>query len=409
MRAPSADYTHAPGESFFLRVVLLWLAGIALRLTILAVPPVIPLIHADLNMSETQVGILSGLPPVLFACAAVPGSLLIARFGALPTLVTGLLATALGSALRGAAPDISVLYAATVLTAFGVAVMHPALPPLVRAWLPQRIAFGTAAYANGLLVGEILPVALMIPLVLPLLGSSWRLGFVAWAVPVVAIALVIVALAPRKTAQSNDAPAAPRRGVRAWWPDWKSGLLWRLGVMLGSVNAAYFTTNAFIPDYLHHIGRPDLTSSALTALNVGQLPASFLLLAFASRIERRAWPYMVCGSMSLAAVLAIMFGDGFMIVAGAGVLGFAAAAILVLMLALPPLLTEPDDVHRMSAGMFTISYSCAVIVPIVSGLGWDLSGVPLVAFAPIALSTLLLIALAPTIRFKRELEKRQST
>src|SRR5262252_7067323 len=100
MRAPSADYPHAAGESFFLRVVLLWLAGVALRLTILAVPPVIPLIHTDLNMSETQVGILSGLPPVLFACAAVPGSLLIARFGALPTLLTGLIATAVGSALR---------------------------------------------------------------------------------------------------------------------------------------------------------------------------------------------------------------------------------------------------------------------------------------------------------------------
>ena len=69
-------------------------------------PPVIPLIRTDLGMSETQVGILSGLPPVLFACTAVLGSLLIARFGALATLIVGLLATAAGSALRGAAPDV---------------------------------------------------------------------------------------------------------------------------------------------------------------------------------------------------------------------------------------------------------------------------------------------------------------
>ena len=47
-------------------------------------------------MSETQVGILTGLPPVLFACAAVLGSLLIARFGALTTLVAGLFVTAAG-------------------------------------------------------------------------------------------------------------------------------------------------------------------------------------------------------------------------------------------------------------------------------------------------------------------------
>ena len=74
-------------------------------------PPVIPLIRTDLGMSETQVGILTGLPPVLFACTAVLGSLLIARFGALATLIAGLLATAAGSALRGAAPEMLTLYA----------------------------------------------------------------------------------------------------------------------------------------------------------------------------------------------------------------------------------------------------------------------------------------------------------
>ena len=34
-------------------LLLLWLAGVALRLTILAVPPVIPLIHDELNLSAT--------------------------------------------------------------------------------------------------------------------------------------------------------------------------------------------------------------------------------------------------------------------------------------------------------------------------------------------------------------------
>ena len=71
---------------FWLAVGLLWLAGVGLRLTILAVPPVITLMQADLHLSGTQIGILSGLPVILFATAALPGSLLIARFGALPTL-----------------------------------------------------------------------------------------------------------------------------------------------------------------------------------------------------------------------------------------------------------------------------------------------------------------------------------
>jgi hypothetical protein len=36
--------------------------------------------------------------------------------------------------------------------------MHPSMPPLARTWLPDRTGFATAVYANGLLIGEILPV-----------------------------------------------------------------------------------------------------------------------------------------------------------------------------------------------------------------------------------------------------------
>jgi CP family cyanate transporter-like MFS transporter len=68
------------------------------------------------------------------------------------------------------------------------------------------------------------------------------------------------------------------------------------------------------------------------------------------------------------------------------------------MLALPPLLSAPEDVPRMAAGMFTISYSCAVIVPIISGLVWDATGVPATGFVPIAVAALLIIVFAPTLR-----------
>src|ERR1043166_7351251 len=270
MLAPT-ETEAAARRQFLLCAVLLWLAGNGLRITILAVPPVIPLIRVDLGMSETQVGILTGLPSVLFACTAVLGSLLIARFGALNTLIAGLLLTAAGSALRGAAPDIVLLYAATVLTGFGVTIMHPSLPPLVRAWMPHRIGFGTALFTNGLLVGEILPVALTIPVALPLLQNSWRESFVLWAAPVALIALVITLSAPRTSVAAQAQKTAQR-----WWPDWRDPLIWRLGIALGSINAIYFSTNAFLPDYLHHAGRPDLVSAALTALNLGQIPASFL-------------------------------------------------------------------------------------------------------------------------------------
>src|SRR5699024_10157298 len=157
----------------------------------------------------------------------------------------------------------------------GVAVMQVTMPSAVRDWVPGRIAFATAVYTNGLLIGEVLPVALTLPLVLPLVGT-WQAGFEVWSVPVVSIAAVLAGCAPRGATSG----AAPVR--RRWWPNWRDLLIWRPGLMLGTVNAIYCATNAFIPDYLRAHGDGDWISAALTGLNAGQLPASALLLAFAS-------------------------------------------------------------------------------------------------------------------------------
>jgi MFS transporter, CP family, cyanate transporter len=391
--------SHASSAPHFLAsLLLLWLAGTALRLTILAVPPVIPLVHDELNLNATQIGILTGLPPMLFAFAAVPGSLLIARLGVGSALVAGLALNALGGALRGALPDVVWLYCMTIVMGTGVAIMQVTMPTAVRAWLPHRIGFATAVYTNGLLIGEIVPVALMLPLVLPLVGGSWQWGFVVWSIPVAVIAAAVMLVAPRP---NGSMPVVRLR----WWPDWRSSLIWRLGIMLGTINATYFATNAFIPDYMRNIGESQWISAALTGLNSGQLPASFLLLAVADRLERKAWPYVVCGLLCVVATGGIVFGTGAWIVAAATLQGFAAAAILILVLALPPLLSPPDDVHRVTAAMFTISYSCAVVVPIVSGLAWDLTGVAATAFLPIALCGILLVILAPAINHVPRVER----
>jgi cyanate permease len=84
------------------RLVLLWLAGIDLRVTLLAVPPLIPHIHRDLPLDETAVAALLGLPVLLLAMAATLGSMIISRFDARRAVILGLVLLAASSALRGA-------------------------------------------------------------------------------------------------------------------------------------------------------------------------------------------------------------------------------------------------------------------------------------------------------------------
>jgi CP family cyanate transporter-like MFS transporter len=373
-------------------LALLWLAGNGLRMTILAVPPVIPVLRGEFHLSGTEIGILNGLPIVLFAAAALVGSRLVARLGVVAAVVVGLLLTAGGSALRAASPGVVALFAATAVMAAGVAVTQPAMPALVRRLMPREIGFGTAVYTNGLLIGEILPVACF-PLLFALLGESWRATFIFWAVPVVVIAAFIVMAAPR----GGDTFAPPS----GWWPHWRLFDIVRLALVFGSINAVYFTTNAFLPGHLSEGGRPDLVSAALTALNLGQFPASILLVGVARRLERRHWPFVVGGASVLFALGGLVATSGPWTVVFAGLLGFAIGGTFVLALTLPALLSEPQEVALVSAAMFTISYSSAVLVSVFCGMAWDLSGAASFAFLPIVVSALPLVILAPTINFER--------
>jgi CP family cyanate transporter-like MFS transporter len=143
-----------------------------------------------------------------------------------------------------------------------------------------------------------------------------------------------------------------------------------------------------------------LISAALTALNFGQLPASFILLATAERFVRRAWPFVVCGVLFLLCLAGMVMTASLWTVVWAGVLGFLGAVVFTLALTLPPLLSAPADIGRMSAAVFATSYTQALLVSVLSGAAWDLGGTARFAFVPMAINTLPLLILPALMHFR---------
>jgi CP family cyanate transporter-like MFS transporter len=344
-------------------------------MTILAVPPLLPDIHRELHLDETAVGFLTGLPVLLLAIAAVPGSLLIARVGARRALIIGLLSVGVAGAARGLF-SAYVLFAMTFIMGCGVAISQPSMPSLVKAWIPQKIGLGTAVFSNGILIGEIVAVALTGPLLLTSLDGSWQAALAFWSVPVLMTAAAI-ALATKHV--PRDAAAARL----SWWPDWKNATTWKLGFILGGAGAAYWSANAFIPDYLRAFHHAGLTTAALTALNLVQLPASLGVAAVPHRLVGRSWPLSAAGVLTAVATAGLIVLPGSWVIVAAGLLGFSTALVFVLALALPPLLTPEWDTHRLSAAMFTIAYCCPFVGALIGGALWDLSGTAATAFVPV--------------------------
>ena len=375
-------------------LLLLWLSGAALRATILALPPVLPQVTAGLGLHATDIGLLTGLPPLLFALAAVPGAVLIARLGAVRALLAGLALNAVGAAARGFVTGATGLEGATALMCLGIAVMQPALPSLVRTWVPARIGFATAVYTNGLLVGEMAPTAWVPQPMLPLVGGGWRASLVLWAVPVLVAAVLVAMLGLREKGAASPVAVG-------WWPDWRDGRVWWLGLMLGGINATYFGLNGFVPGWLDANGFPGLVRPALLAINLAQIPASMLLLVYAGQLVRRPMAYAVAGAALLSGVIGIVLMPGPAAVAWAALAGFAGGMLLTLALALPSLIGAAADVPRLSAAMFTISYALAMAAALLAGRLWGMTGLPALAFLPFGLTALAVILLGATLKLTK--------
>jgi MFS transporter, CP family, cyanate transporter len=369
---------------------LLWTCGVCLRLTVLAVPPVIALIQRDLDLSGTEVGLLGGIPVVIFAIFAAPGSIVVARIGVRGALTSGLAVAAAGTLLRTGASNAWQLYLTSVLMSVGIAIMQPSMAAAVREWFPRRPAFGTAVYTNGLIMGEIIPVATMLSLVLPYFAGNWRLALGVWALPLVATAAAVALFAPKAAANVSAKHTA------RWLPQLNSRLNWRIGLTLGSITSTYFCLNSFLPACLNASGHQELIGEALTALNAGQIPAAFLLLLIADKLQGKRWPFLTLGALFCVCVVGIMASASGWTVFWAGVAGFSCGAALALGLALAPLLcSDPNDVAPTSATALAIGYGFAMLVSFVSGVAWDWAGHAGAALIPILLGCLPILVATP--------------
>ena len=182
---PLAGRCARPRRRYSCVLALLWLAGAAMRIPLLAVPPVIPLIHDDLHMTETQVGAADGNAAEHVRArrdAGLAADRPLRRAGGRDVRACDRGAR---RARRGAAAiDVWTLYAATLLMGFGVAILQPAISdPGPRSGRRARMWLANAVSTNGMLIGVTFASALSIPVVLPLLGGSWRLDLLAWSVP----------------------------------------------------------------------------------------------------------------------------------------------------------------------------------------------------------------------------------
>jgi len=145
-----------------------------------------------------------------------------------------------------------------------------------------------------------------------------------------------------------------------------------------------------------------LAGPALISLNGAQVFALILLFLVASRLQRRVWPFLLFGPVMLAGFLGlILVHSPLAVLVCTGLIGISTVMTMTPILALPALLAAPADVARTAAGMLTISYTCAIVIPTICGALWDLTGKPWIVFVPLCLCAIALTVLGAIVSRRR--------
>jgi hypothetical protein len=213
-----------------------------------------------------------------------------------------------------------------------------------------------------------------------------------WSVPVLITALLV-------TVSASHVPPDPAVLKPSGMPDWRSGRMWRLGLLQSSASMIYFGANTFVPDYLHATNQAELVGAALASLNGAPVPAAAVIGLVPLRLlARRETSYGVAVAILIALVVTVTL-PGVPLVVAAGVFGFCAAYILVLSFALPALLAQLAEVARLSAGTFAISYSTAFLVTLLTGAVWDATHLEACAFLPALIGSGIVVTLGSRLVF----------
>jgi CP family cyanate transporter-like MFS transporter len=350
-------------------------------------------VAADLQLSLTVMGALTTLPVLMLALGGVLGAWIIARLGAKQTLVAAIVMMALGSMARAVSLEAGLLLGMTALMGLGLAIMQTVLPTLVRAWTPQLIALSTALYMNGLLMGEVLAAGFTLPVVMPLVNESWRWSIVVWSLPPLLIAWMVMTLTPNVT----KIQTIERRN---WLPNFKDPLVWSLGLVMGCSSTLFFGLNAYMSVLLESRQEGDWVSISLLVFNSAQVAASFLTLKYAARWVGQARPLLLATLLALMSTLWFGLGWGWTAIVAGFMVSLATGVVLILMVSLPPFLTRSEYTAALTAGMFTVGYGLAFLLPTLGGWMVDQWGdarwvlVPMLAIAMLSLPAILVVVRA---------------
>jgi CP family cyanate transporter-like MFS transporter len=358
--------TALPGGGTFLLAAGILLIAANLRPAVTSVPPLLPLIRADLDLSAAAAGLLTTLPLLCFGGLAPFAPSLGRRFGLERALAISLTLLALGLLVR-LAPTAAALFAGTLAAGGAIAFANVLLPALVKRDYGSRAGVATGAYTTSLIIVAALASGFSVPLEHALGGWRQSLGF--WALPAV---FALAVWAPR-TRLRSEPELVEVGGMRRLL---RSPVAWQVAGFMALQTFSFYGLATWLPALYQDHGLSAATAGLLLSImTVAGMPLALVLPGLAMRSRNQSM--YVCGVTVLTAI-----GITGLLVAPTAapylwvvIIGLGQAPALPMALILMVLRSREDrETARLSAMSQSVGYGVAAVGPVLLGAIHDATG-----------------------------------
>ena len=339
-------------------LIALFLGGSGMRIQLVGLGPLVPIIQADLGIPHAVAGLLTTIPVLCMAAAAIPASTIAARVSPRVGVAGSLAVLTIAGLARIVVPEPLWVLALTLPIGLAIGFGGAFLPLVAKRHLPLLPAQATGAYVAGFVLGSSFASAVATPLAL--LFDSWQAALAVLALVTLPILPLWLIGTPREEVfrSVGRRPAMP----------WRRPVAWLLVAPFGLQSMLFFGLVAWLPALYVELGYGNATGGFLLSIlvTVG-LPATLAMGWLGDRYLSRRFYLVLASVLSFVALVGLLVAPDLAVLwAISG--GIGLGILFPVSLTLPlDVSNDPAEAGRYVGMVLTVGYVIAGLTPALLG------------------------------------------
>ncbi|WP_394121676.1 CynX/NimT family MFS transporter [Planococcus donghaensis] len=352
-----------------LMVLAILFVALNLRPAISSIGPMLEPIRADLDLSNSEVSLLTAVPVFCMGLFAPLAVLFGRKFGLKRSIAMLLVAIGLFTLIRGFVPTYPVLLASAFFIGLAIAIISPLLSAMIKRDFPMRTAALIGVYSFGMGLGATLSAGLTGVFYTV---ADWPLAIASWSL--LSVAAIIIWVRVKQPAEVKVEETAID-GVALVSP-WKNKRAWYMLLFFGFQSAFFFSMLTWLAPIAIEKGMTVLAAGGVLTLMtavqiVGNISIPLMFNKFPSRL---AWILIVL-AFGTVGIFLLMFGNVEAIWIAAACIGVALGGLFPIALLMPlDETTSADEANSWTAMTQSGGYIISAFMPLTIGIIYDATG-----------------------------------